>query len=87
LRPTYLWSQSDLLTYFSPVRSKILLGRDSAMKFIGVVLLSAVIVVLAVGGMLYAGRNEPIVIPVPVLLITPFNGASTTDELPRATEE
>jgi hypothetical protein len=55
------------------------------MKFIGVVLLSAVIVVLAVGGMLYAGRNEPIVIP--VLLLTPFNGASTTNELPRPTEE
>jgi hypothetical protein len=57
------------------------------MKFIGVVLLTALITVLAVGGMLYAGRNEPNVMPVPVLLIAPFDGASTTNELPWATEE
>ncbi len=57
------------------------------MKFIGLVLLAALITVLVVGDMLYAGRNEPNVIPVPVLLLAPFAGASTTNELPRATEE
>jgi hypothetical protein len=56
------------------------------MKFIGWVLLAALIAVLAVGDMLYAGRNEPNVIPVPVLLLAPFAGAMT-NELPRATEE
>jgi hypothetical protein len=57
------------------------------MKPIGWVLLAALIAVLVVGDMLYAGRNEPNVIPVPVLLLAPFGGASTTNELPRATEE
>ncbi len=57
------------------------------MKFIGLVLLAALITVLVVGDMLYAGRNEPNVIPVPVLLLAPFAGASTTNELPRASEE
>ena len=57
------------------------------MKFIGWVLLAALIAVLAVGDMLYAGRNEPNVIPVPVLLLAPFDGTSMTNELPRATEE
>ncbi len=57
------------------------------MKFIVWVLLAALIGVLAVGDMLYAGRNEPNVIPVPVLLLAPFAGAPTTNELPRATEE
>ena len=55
--------------------------------FVGLVLLVALIAVLALGDMLYAGRNEPNVIPVPVLLLAPFAGASTTNELPRATEE
>jgi hypothetical protein len=57
------------------------------MKFIGLVLLAALIAVLGVGGMLYAGWNEPGVIPVPVLLLAPFDGSSMTNELPRATEE
>jgi hypothetical protein len=56
------------------------------MKFIGLVLLAALIAVLG-GGMLYAGWNEPDVIPVPVLLLAPFDGTSMTNELPRATEE
>jgi hypothetical protein len=57
------------------------------MKFIGLVLLAALIAVLGVGGMLYAGWNEPGVIPVPVLLLAPFDGTSMTNELPRETEE
>jgi hypothetical protein len=57
------------------------------MKFIGLVLLAALIAVLGVGGMLYAGWNEPDVITVPVLLLAPFDGTSMTNELPRATEE
>ena len=58
------------------------------MKFIALVLLVASIAVLGVGGVLYAGRNEPNVIPVPVrLLLAPFDGASTTNELPRETAE
>jgi hypothetical protein len=57
------------------------------MKFIGLVLLAASIAVLGVGGMLYADRNEPNVIPVPVLLLAPFDGASTTNEQPRETAE
>jgi len=57
------------------------------MKFIGLVLLVASIAVLGVGGMLYADRNEPNVIPVPVLLLAPFDGASTTNEQPRETAE
>jgi len=36
---------------------------------------------------LYADRNEPNVIPVPVLLLAPFDGASTTNEQPRETAE
>ena len=57
------------------------------MKFIGLVLLSVSIAVLGVGGLLYAGRNEPNIIPVPVLILGPFDGASTTSELPRETAE
>jgi hypothetical protein len=57
------------------------------MKFIGLVLLVASIAVLGVGGVLYAGRDESNVIPVPVLLLAPFDGASTTNELPRETAE
>jgi hypothetical protein len=57
------------------------------MKFIAVVLLAASIAVLGVGGVLYAGRHEPNVIPVPVLLLAPFDGASTTNESPRETAE
>ena len=57
------------------------------MKFIGLVLLAASIAVLGVGGMLYADRNEPNVIPVPALLLAPFHGASTTNEQPRETAE
>ena len=57
------------------------------MKLIGLVLLVASIAVLGVGGMLYADRNEPNVIPVPVLLLAPFDGASTTNEQPRETAE
>jgi hypothetical protein len=57
------------------------------MKFIGLVLLVASIAVLGVGGALYAGRNEPDVIAVPGLLLAPFDGASTTNELPRETAE
>jgi hypothetical protein len=57
------------------------------MKFIALVLLAASIAVLSVGGVLYAGRNEPSVIPVPVLILAPFDGASTTNELPRETAE
>ncbi len=57
------------------------------MKFIGLVLLVASIAVLGVGGMLYADRNEPNVIPVPVLLLAPFDGASTTNEQARETAE
>ena len=57
------------------------------MKFIGSVLLVALIAVLGVGGLLYAGRNEPNGIPVPVLLLAPFDGASTTNELPWETAE
>ena len=57
------------------------------MKFIGLVLLVALIAVLGVGGLLYAGRNEPSGIPVPVLLLAPLDGASTTNELPRETAE
>ena len=56
------------------------------MKFIGLVLLVA-LAVLGVGSLLYAGRNEPNGIPVPVLLLAPFDGASTTNELPRETAE
>ena len=57
------------------------------MKFIAVVLLAASIAALSVGGALYAGRHEPNVIPAPVLLLAPFDGASTTNELPRETAE
>lgn len=57
------------------------------MKFIGLVLLVALIAVLGVGGLLYAGWNEPKGVPVPVLLLAPFDGASTTNELPRETAE
>jgi hypothetical protein len=57
------------------------------MKFIGLVLLVALIAVLGVGGLLHAGRNEPNGIAVPVLLLAPFDGASTTNELPRETAE
>jgi hypothetical protein len=69
------------------VCSNNLAGRDSALKFIGLVLLAALIAVLGLGGMLYAGRNEPNGNPVPVLLLAPFDGASTTNELPRETAE
>jgi hypothetical protein len=86
LRLTYLWSQSDLLKWLPPCARTILPG-DSAMKFIGLVLLAALIAVLGVGGVLYAGRNERTGIPVPVLLLAPFDGASTTNELPRETAE
>ena len=57
------------------------------MKFIGLVLLVALIAVLGVGSLRYAGRNEPNGIPVPVLLLAPFDGASTTNELSRETAE
>jgi hypothetical protein len=57
------------------------------MKLIGLVLLVALTAVLVVGDMLFAGRNEPNVIPVPALILTPFGGASTTNEVPRAIEE
>ena len=57
------------------------------MKFIGLMLLAASIAVLGLGGMLYAGRNDPNVIPAPALLLAPFDGASTTNELPRETAE
>ena len=57
------------------------------MKLVGLVLLVALTAVLAVGDMFFAGRNEPNVIPVPVLILAPFAGASTTNEAPRAIEE
>jgi hypothetical protein len=57
------------------------------MKLIGLVLLVALIAVLVVGDMLFAGRNEPDEIPVPALILAPFGGASTTHEVPRAIEE
>jgi hypothetical protein len=57
------------------------------MKLIGLVLLVALIAVLVVGDVLFAGRNEPNVIPVPALILTPFGGASTTNGVPRAIEE
>jgi len=57
------------------------------MKVIGLVLLVAFTAVLVVGDMLFAGRNESNVIPVPVLILAPFGGASTTNEVPRAIEE
>ncbi len=57
------------------------------MKLIGVMLLVALTAVLVVGDVLFAGRNEPNVIPVPPLILAPFDGASTTNEVSRATEE
>ncbi len=39
------------------------------MKLIGLVLLVALTAVLVVGDILFAGRNEPNVIPVPVLTL------------------
>jgi hypothetical protein len=57
------------------------------MKLIGWVLLVALTAVLIVGDMFFAGRNEPNVIPVPVLILAPFADASTTNEVPRAIEE
>jgi hypothetical protein len=57
------------------------------MKFIGLVLLVALTAVLVVGDMLFAGRNEPNVIPAPVLILAPFGGASTTNEVSRVIEE
>ena len=57
------------------------------MKLIGLVLLIALTAVLIVGDMFFAGRNEPNVIPVPVLILAPFADASTTNEVPRAIEE
>ncbi len=57
------------------------------MKLIGLVLLVALTAVLIVGDMFFAGRNEPNVTAVPVLILAPFAGASTTNEVPRAIEE
>ncbi len=57
------------------------------MKLIGLVLLVALTAVLVVGDILFAGRNEPNVIPVPVLTLAPFAGAPMTNEVPRAIEE
>jgi hypothetical protein len=57
------------------------------MKLIGLVLLVALTAVLVVGDMLFAGRDEPNVVPGPVLILAPFGGASTTNDVPRAIEE
>jgi hypothetical protein len=57
------------------------------MKLIGLVLLVALTAILVVGDMLFAGRNEPNVVPSPVLILAPFGGASTTNDVPRAIEE
>ena len=57
------------------------------MKLVGLVLLVALTAVLVVGDVLFAGRNEPNVIPAPTLILAPFDGASTTNEASRATAE
>jgi hypothetical protein len=51
------------------------------------VLLIALTAVLVIGDMLFAGRDEPNVVPNPVLILAPFGGASTTNDVPRAIEE
>ena len=57
------------------------------MKLIGFVLLVALTAVLVVGDMLFAGRKEPNMVPSPVLILAPFGGASTANDVPRTIEE